>query len=388
MKKKITILGSTGTLGVHALHIIENNPDLFEVAALTANKNAQLLIAQAQKFKPKLVCLTGMEYDKQIVKSLPRGTQALFGKESLKSACSKSVADFAFISVVGIAGLPALMECLKNNLNIALANKEALVCGGHIVKKIMDNKNKRILPVDSELSAIFQALNGSFDVSNVRRILLTASGGPFRKSSKSEIYNAVPKQALCHPNWKMGNKITVDCATMVNKGLEVMETRWLFDIEPQKIEIVVHPQSIIHSMVEYKNGAVLAQMSPTNMEQPIQYAFTWPKRIDSAVGYLDFTKIKKLEFEAPDYDRFPALKIAYDCLKQGGGAPTVFNGANEAAVDLFLNNRIFLGRINEIIFDALDKFSGEKCDTIEEVYDIDCRVKKYIQRCYEEPFSV
>ena len=280
------------------------------------------------------------------------------------------------------------MECLKNNLNIALANKEALVCGGHIVRKILDAQKKQLLPVDSELSAIFQALNGTFDVSGVRRILLTASGGPFRKSDKSEIYNATPKEALCHPNWKMGKKITVDCATMVNKGLEVMETRWLFDVEPQKIEVVVHPQSTIHSMVEYRNGAVIAQLSPTNMEQPIQYAFTWPERIDSAVGYLDFTNLKKLEFEAPDFERFPALKIAYECLKQGGGMPTVFNGANEAAVELFLSNRILLGRINEMIRDALDQFSGEKCDTIEEVYDIDCRVKKYVQRRYEESLSV
>ncbi len=379
MKKKIAILGSTGTLGVLALEIIKDNPHLFEVAALTAHTNTALALAQAHEFKPKLVCFTGREYDQQIAKSMPKGTEALFGQQSLEAACSGAGADFALIAVVGIAGLPALISCIKNNMGIALANKEALVCGGHIVRRMLDEKKMQLLPVDSELSAIFQCLGGHYATGCVRRILLTASGGPFRKSAPEELYRATPAQALRHPNWSMGKKITVDCATMVNKALEVMETRWLFDIEPEKIEIVVHPQSIIHSMVEYKNGAVLAQLSPTDMKLPIQYAFSWPEKLPSAVGYLDFAKLKQLEFEAPDTKRFPVLKLAYDCLRAGGGACTVLNGANEAAVELFLNEKRPMGRITELIMLALDKYSGEKCDTIKEVYGLDQSVRKFIR---------
>jgi 1-deoxy-D-xylulose-5-phosphate reductoisomerase len=383
--KKIAILGSTGTLGVHALEIIEDNPQLFKAEVLTAHKNATLAIAQANKFKPRLVCFNGLDYDKNIVDQMPKGTEVLFGKDSMRMACSDGRIDFAFISVVGIAGLPALVECINNNLQIALANKESLVCGGHIIRKMMDNKETHLLPVDSELSAVFQCLHGNFETRCVRRILLTASGGPFRKSTMEEIYNAKPEQALKHPNWSMGKKITVDCATMVNKALEVMETRWLFDIQQKKIEVVIHPQSIIHSMVEYKNGAVMAQLSPTNMKQPIQYAFSWPDKLPSAVGYLDFKSLKMLEFEEPDTTRFPALKMAYECLNAGGGASTIFNGANEAAVEAFLDGKLPMGKIIELIQVALDKYSGENCDTIEEVYDLDNRVKEYIRKvCAKE----
>jgi 1-deoxy-D-xylulose-5-phosphate reductoisomerase len=379
LKKRIAVLGSTGTLGVHALQIIEENPELFEAAVLTAHTNADLAIAQARKFQPKLVCFTGLAYDRRIEQSLPPGTKADFGTESLITACSGALSDLAFIAVVGIAGLPALMECVKNGLAIALANKEALVCGGHIVRPMLEAQKRAVLPVDSELSAIFQCMGGKFDIRDVRRIILTASGGPFRDSTASEIYNATPELALMHPTWRMGRKITVDSATMVNKALEVIETRWLYDMDPDRIEVVIHPQSIVHSMVEYKNGAVLAQLSPTDMRQPIQYAFSWPERLNSAVGYLDFSDFKDLQFETPDYNRFPALKLGYDCLKQGGGATVVLNGANEAAVAMFLDNRIPMGRIVDLICDALDKFSDRKCDTIEEVYELDEQVKKYIQ---------
>ena len=310
---------------------------------------------------------------------LPAGTKAQFGRRSLARACTDDGADFAFIAVVGISGLPALVECIKNGMGIALANKEALVCGGHIAAKMLEERHQKILPVDSELSAIFQCLGGKWDLQDVRRILLTGSGGPFRQSTPEEIYNATPEQALRHPNWRMGRKITVDSATMINKTLEVIETHWLFDLDPEKIDVVIHPQSLVHSMVEYKNGSVMAQLSPTDMKQSIQYAFSWPERLPSAVGYLDFARMKKIEFEAPDYERFPGLKLGYDCLKHGGGASVILNGANEAAVELFLQHAIPMGKIVELISDALDKFSDTTCDTIEEVYELDARVKGYVK---------
>jgi 1-deoxy-D-xylulose-5-phosphate reductoisomerase len=384
LKKRIAVLGSTGTLGRNALQIIEKNPSEFEVAALTANSNTELIIEQAHKFRPKIVAFTGRRFDIGIEKRLPPETKVVYGNESLKAACGESGANFAFIAVVGIAGLPALMECIDKNLPVALANKEALVCGGPIVKSKLNEKKMNILPVDSELSAIFQCLNGQYDTTDVRRLILTASGGPFRQSTPEKIYYARVKDALCHPNWRMGKKITVDCATMMNKGLEVIEARWLFDIPPEKIDIIVHPQSIIHSMVEYKNGAILAQMSPTNMKQPIQYAFSWPKRLPSAVDYLDLAKVRSLTFEAPDFKRFPSMRLAYECLAAGNGACVVLNSANEAAVEMFLDEKFHMGRIYELVCDALDKFSGEKCDTIEEVYELDKNTRRFVHELHKK----
>jgi 1-deoxy-D-xylulose-5-phosphate reductoisomerase len=266
---------------------------------------------------------------------------------------------------------------LEHGTNVALANKESLVCGGHIVKEKLKNSKTELFPVDSELCAVYQCLGG-VDTTGLKRVILTASGGPFLNWSKEQIANATVEQALKHPNWHMGRKITVDCATYMNKGLEIIETKWLFDIEPEMIDVVIHRQSIIHSMIEYNDGAVIAQMGPTDMRQPIQYAFGHPERLDSVVGHLDFAKIQSLTFEEPDLDKFPCLRHAMDAIKEGGAMPVILNAANEAAVDLFLEKKIPFGGIEKTVAYAMEKFSHLKANTLLEIYNTDTQVKNYV----------
>jgi len=281
------------------------------------------------------------------------------------------------IAVVGIAGLPPLIECLDRGIHVALANKESLVCGGHIVKEKLKTSRAELFPVDSELCAIYQCLHG-VDTHGVRRILLTASGGPFYEWSREQIQNATVEQALRHPNWRMGRKITVDCATYMNKGLEIIEAKWLFDVTPDRIEVVVHRQSIIHSMIEYRDGAVIAQMGPTDMRQPIQYAFGHPERLESVVGHLDFNTLKSLTFDAPDLAKFPCLKHAMDAVRAGGAMPLIMNAANEAAVELFLEKKISFGNIEKSVAFAMNKFAHLKGNTLIEIFNTDKEVKNYV----------
>jgi 1-deoxy-D-xylulose-5-phosphate reductoisomerase len=292
-------------------------------------------------------------------------------------SCRFGDPDIVLIAVVGIAGLPPLIECLDRNVNVALANKESLVCGGHIVREKLKSSQSELFPVDSELCAIYQCLHGT-EAQGVSRILLTASGGPFIDWTKEQIAQATVEQALRHPNWRMGRKITVDCATYMNKGLEIIESRWLFDMDPAKIEVVVHRQSIIHSMIEYNDGAVIAQMGPTDMRQPIQYAFGHPQRLDSVVGHLDFAAIGRLTFEAPNLEKFPCLKHAMDALKAGGSMPLIMNAANEAAVDLFLEKKIAFGDIEKSVAFAMNKFSHLPGNSLIEIYTTDKQVKDYV----------
>ena len=375
--KKIAILGATGSVGRQALDVIEKFPDRFCVTAMTAHHASEELLALAKKFGAKYIGVTGSLGDLEFEKKVPKGVSVGFGIQGLLESCSVGDPDIVLIAVVGIAGLPPLIECLDRGVNVALANKESLVCGGHIVKQKMKTSKSEVFPVDSELCAIYQCLGG-MDTTGVRRIILTASGGPFFDWKKEDIEKATVEQALRHPNWRMGKKITVDCATYMNKGLEIIEARWLFDLPPEKISVVVHRQSIIHSMIEYNDGAVIAQLGPTDMREPIQYAFGHPERLSSVVGYLDFAKIGTLTFHEPDLDKFPCLRHAMDALREGGSLPLIMNAANEAAVDLFLERKISFGDIEKNVAVAMNKFAHLPGNSLIEIYTTDKEVKNYI----------
>ena len=375
--KKIAILGATGSIGRQALDIIEREPERFCVTAMTAHNSSAELAELAKKFGVKYLGLTGSGDDADFERMLPKGTQVGYGIKGLLESCSFGEPDIVLIAVVGIAGLPPLMECLDRGVNVALANKESLVCGGHIVREKLKKSSSELFPVDSELCAIYQCLGGT-DTRGLSRILLTASGGPFIDWTKEQIEQATVEQALRHPNWRMGKKITVDCATYMNKGLEIIEAKWLFDVDPKQIEVVVHRQSIIHSMIEYNDGAVMAQMGPTDMRGPIQYAFGHPERLQSVVGHLDFPALKTLTFEAPNLDKFPCLRHAMDAISAGGPMPLIMNAANEAAVELFLEKRISFGDIEKSVARAMDKFAALPGETLIEIYNTDRQVKEYV----------
>ncbi len=381
--KKIAILGATGSIGRQALDIIEKNPGRFKVTAVTAHRSSDELLLTAKKFGAGFIGLTGCPGDAEFEKKAPKGVKVGFGIQGLLQSCSEGDPDIVLIAVVGIAGLPPLIECLDRGTNVALANKESLVCGGHIVTEKLKNSKAEIFPVDSELCAVYQCLKG-LDTTGLRRVILTASGGPFLSWSREDIEKATVEQALRHPNWRMGKKVTVDCATYMNKGLEVIETKWLFGITPEMIDVVVHRQSIIHSMIEYSDGAVIAQMGPTDMRQAIQYAFGHPERLNSVVGHLDFAAIKTLTFEEPDTDKFPCLKHAREALHMGGSMPLIMNAANEAAVDLFLEKKIAFGDIEKSVAFAMDKFSDLKGNTLLEIYNTDREVKTYIYENFDK----
>ena len=375
--KRIAILGATGSVGRQALDVIEKFPDRFCVTAVTAHHASEELLALAEKFGAKYIGVTGCPGDLEFEKKVPKGVRVGFGIQGLLESCSVGDPDIVLIAVVGIAGLPPLIECLDRGVNVALANKESLVCGGHIVKQKMKTSKSEVFPVDSELCAVYQCLGG-MDTTGVRRIILTASGGPFFDWKKEDIEKATVEQALRHPNWRMGKKITVDCATYMNKGLEIIEARWLFDMPPEKISVVVHRQSIIHSMIEYNDGAVIAQLGPTDMREPIQYAFGHPERLSSMVGYLDFAKIGTLTFHEPDFDKFPCLRHAMDAIREGGSLPLIMNAANEAAVDLFLERKISFGDIEKSVAFAMNKFAHLPGNSLIEIYTTDKEVKNYI----------
>ena len=319
-KKQIAILGSTGSIGTQALQVIEEHPDLYEAYALTANNQVELLAEQARKFMPAAVVIANeAKYLqlKEMLADLP--IQVYAGADALCEIVEAKPIDVVLASMVGYAGLRPTMNAIRAGKAIALANKETLVAAGSIVKEAALKNNCAILPVDSEHSAIFQAIQG--ERSNIEKILLTASGGPFLNSSIEEIRNASLKEALNHPRWKMGAKVTIDSASMMNKGLEMIEAKWLFDISPDKIEIVVHPESIIHSMVQFEDGSVMAQLSNPDMRLPIQYALSYPYRLPLNTKRLDFSKIGALHFQSPDFQKFPALRIAYESIKKGGNIP-------------------------------------------------------------------
>jgi len=367
--KKISILGSTGSIGTQALDICRRHPDRYRVVALTARGSREKLFEQVREFRPEIAGLTEGIRREEVPEDL-RFCEWLSGPEALQAAAAGVEADQVLVSIVGIAGLQSVMDALEAGRQVLLANKEALVTGGHLVMDLARQKGKPILPVDSEHSAIFQCLQGAGG-NRAEKILLTASGGPFRTWERERIENATREQALKHPNWNMGAKITVDSASMFNKGLEIMEARWLFDMTEEKIEVVVHPESIVHSAVLFRDGAVIAQLGVPDMRVPIGYAMSYPERLTTGVPEPDLFALGRLTFEKPDEEKFPAIRLARECLRAGGAACTVFNGANEAAVAAFLQEEIRFGEITRRVEKALEQLSGLKADTLEDIREAD-----------------
>lgn len=346
--KHIAVLGSSGSIGTQTLDVVRNNHDL-RVSALAVNSSIELLEEQIREFKPEIVCV----YDETKAKELRNKIADLDVKVTagmdglIECVCQESV-DIVVTAMVGMIGIRPTIAAIKAKKDIALANKETLVTAGHIIMPLVKEYGVKLLPVDSEHSAIFQCLNGE-SMNPIHKILLTASGGPFRGKTKEELKQVTVEHALKHPNWAMGRKITIDSATMVNKGLEVIEAKWLFDVTFDQIEVVVHPQSIIHSAVEFSDGAVIAQMGVPDMKLPIQYALYYPQRLQPLSHPLELTKLGQMTFEAPDMETFTGLKLAYECGRKGGSMPTVFNAANELAVAKFLNREISFLEITELI---------------------------------------
>lgn len=369
MAKNIAVLGSTGSIGVQTLDVARNLG--IQVSALTAGTKIDLLEKQAREFKPCLVSIAEEGLALELKKRLSGlGIDVYYGLEGLKAAAAISQADTVVSSIVGIAGLIPTMEAIRHGKNIALANKETLVTAGEIVMAEAAAHNVLIFPVDSEHSAIYQCLAANRK-QDVERLILTASGGPFRGKKHDELEEVTVEQALKHPNWSMGSKITIDSATLMNKGLEVIEARWLFGFEQDKIKVLVHPQSIIHSMVEYVDGSVIAQLGPPDMRIPIQLALTWPQRAGNEFDRMDLLQHRNLSFEEPDMDTFVCLRLAYEALKQGGTMPAVMNGANEAAVDLFLNKKIGFCDIPRLIEKVMQTHIVNTMPHLDDIIEVD-----------------
>lgn len=378
--QNISVIGSTGSVGTQALNIIRHNRDKFKLVSLSAHSNITLLKQQLTEFKPLLCVITDKTQSANITAGDFPGTEILFGEENLPAAVTLKQVDTVLISVVGLAALMPAIAAIQAKKRIALANKEIMVAAGELVTNLAIECRAEIIPVDSEHSAIFQCLHGK--ACGFTRLILTASGGPFRTLPKSEFKNITLERALRHPNWSMGKKITIDSATLMNKGLEVIEAKWLFNTSVDKIECVVHPQSIIHSMAEFEDSSVLAQMSYPSMEIPISLAFTYPDRIKGQVKPLNFTDLRSLEFYEVDHGKFPCLNMAYEAVQAGGLIPAVLNSANEAAVELFLGGRIGFTDIPKIIEKSVNKFSDSINLSLESVYYIDGEVKKYVRSNY------
>lgn len=374
--RSINILGSTGSIGTQALAIARLHPELFTIHALTAHRQADALFAQVREFRPQMAGLTGLaEKDVEIPEDL-RFCEWKFGQEALLCAAKDVPCDDVLVSVVGMVGLPAVMAARKAGRRVLLANKEALVAGGKIVMAACaDNENgPTLIPVDSEHSAIYQCLQGA-QGNPYEKILLTASGGAFRNFTKEQLENATLAQALTHPNWSMGAKITVDSASMFNKALEVIEARWLFDARPEQIHVLIHPQSIVHSMIQFRDGAVLAQLGAPDMRVPIAYAMAFPHRIETAAPVADFGAIGQCTFSDVDDERFPAIGMAFDALRAGGAAACVLNAANEQANARFRAGGLRFVQIGDVVRTTLDQLGHLPADTIEEVYDADHRAR-------------
>jgi len=354
-KKRIAVLGSTGSIGTQALNVISNHSELFEVEVLTAHNQHQLLVEQALRFNPNAVVISREEHYESVNEALaPKGIKVYAGHDALDQVVQMESIDMVLAAMVGFAGLSSVIKSLEAGNPVALANKETLVVAGELVTKLALENRTPIIPVDSEHSAIFQCLTGEHN-NPVEKIYLTASGGPFRNLSQKEISEVSKEQALKHPNWDMGAKITIDSASMMNKGLEAIEAKWLFGLSPAQIDVIVHPQSIIHSMVQFHDGSMKAQMGLPDMQLPIQYALGYPQRLSSPAARFSFTDFPELTFEKPDMNRFPNLRVAYEVMERGGNMPCVMNAANEIAVEAFLHDRIKFPEITVIIEKTLEK---------------------------------
>lgn len=376
MKKQIAILGSTGSIGTQALQVIEEHPDLYEAYVLTANNRVELLIEQARKFMPEAVVVANeAKYNllKEALADLPIKVYA--GREALCQVVTDQQVDMVLTAMVGYAGLQPTMAAIKAHKPIALANKETLVVAGELINELAHVNHTPILPVDSEHSAVFQCLAGEGD-NAIEKVILTASGGPFRTFNREQLAHVTKEQALKHPNWSMGAKITIDSASMMNKGFEVMEAKWLFGVKPEQIEVVVHPQSIVHSMVQFADGAIKAQLGMPDMRLPIQYAFSYPERKQASFPRIDWMQCRTLTFEEPDVERFRNLALAYEALHRGGNMPCIVNAANEVAVEAFLHDQIGFLSMSDVIEQAMARMPFIAKPTYEDYVQTDLETRR------------
>lgn len=379
--RAVSIWGSTGSIGTQAVDVLLTHPGRFRVVTLTAHANGRLLLEQAKKLKPATAVLTGPLEDPSRWKESFRdnGTELLLGREGLLEAASRGAEQMVLNALVGSVGLEATLAAVRAGVSIALANKEVLVMAGDLVMREIRGRGLSIIPVDSEHSAVFQCLQGE-DPASIRRILLTASGGPFLRTPAPELAAVTPAQALAHPNWNMGRKVTIDSATLANKGLEVIEARWLFAVPPERVEVVVHPQSIVHSMVEFADGSVKAQLGVPDMRIPIGHALSYPERLAHDFGRLDFTQCGPLVFLPPDTERFPALKMAYQALAAGGTATAVYNAADEEAVGLFLSGAVGFTDIPRLLEAALNGVPNAADPDLAGILEADRRTRDFVRR--------
>lgn len=378
MKRNITILGSTGSIGTQALDVIRSKKSEYNVVGISANTNVDLLYSQAIEFNVEYVVIMDQSKVRYLQEKLKNTkTIVLSGVEGLEFISTIDKVEMVLTSVVGMVGLKPTISAIRADKTILLANKETLVVGGELIKKELEKTEAKILPVDSEHCAVFQCIIGE-NKNDIRRLILTASGGPFRGKAKDDLKGVTPDMAIKHPKWRMGKKISIDSATLMNKALEVIEAHWLFDTDYENINVVIHPQSIIHSMVEYKDGSIKAQLSNTDMKHPIQFALEYPQRKDSLIGYLDFTKIRELTFEEPDYSTFECLTLGYKAGKLGGTMPTVLNSANEEAVKLFLQNKIKFLDIAEIVKEAMNHHTNDCELTLNKILEVERETREYV----------
>jgi 1-deoxy-D-xylulose-5-phosphate reductoisomerase len=385
--QNLTILGSTGSVGANTLDVVERHPDRFRVVALTAHTRSSILLEQCRKHRPRYAVIAQPDAAESLTAALRSegiATEVLCGADALERVASLAQVDTVMAAIVGIAGLKPTLAAARAGKKLLLANKEALVTAGEVLMRAAREAGATILPIDSEHNAVFQALpstfGGDLGAVGVRRILLTASGGPFRLTPSAELEHVTPDAACAHPNWRMGRKISVDSATMMNKGLEVIEARWLFNAEPRQIEVVIHRESVVHSLVEYVDGSVIAQLGNPDMRTPIAHALAYPERIAAGVDFLDLARVGALHFESPDTARFPCLRLAYRALEQGGRAPAVLNAANEVAVACFLEGAIGFTEIAQLIEAVLSRCDAGTVQTLDHVLEADAAARADAQR--------
>jgi 1-deoxy-D-xylulose-5-phosphate reductoisomerase len=368
--KRIAVLGSTGSIGTQTLDVIAHHPERFQLEAIAAGKNVDLVVEQVKRFQPRLVSMVDRDAAERVKLQAGPGVRVVYGDEGLIEAAASTEAELVVTAMVGSQGLKPTLAAIEAGKHIGLANKETLVSAGHLVTEAAIRHKVKLLPVDSEHSAIFQCMHREA-ADEIEKIVLTASGGSFRDKTREQLQGVTVKEALAHPNWSMGAKITIDSATMVNKGLEVIEAHWLFGLAYDQIEVMIHPESIVHSFVEFKDRSVIAQLGMPDMRVPIQYALTYPNRLDSPSKPLDLTAVGRLNFRKMDYDRFPSLRMAFECGRMGGTAPTVFNAANEVAVARFLQGEIAFLHIEEIIERVLESHTQVDNPSLEAIAEQD-----------------
>ncbi|WMW82437.1 1-deoxy-D-xylulose-5-phosphate reductoisomerase [Undibacterium cyanobacteriorum] len=381
--QRITVLGATGSIGVSTLDVVARHPDLYQIFALTAHQQIDKLFEQCQRFCPQYAVLSTADLAAQLqtrLRDAGLATVVLYGPQALCDVASANECDTVMAAIVGAAGLPASLAAAKAGKRVLLANKESLVMSGRLFMDAIARSGSALLPIDSEHNAIFQCLPGGYgrklEHGGIAKIILTASGGPFLKRALDTLDAVTPEQAVAHPNWVMGRKISVDSATMMNKGLEVIEAHWLFGAPADKIDVLIHPQSVVHSMVSYVDGSVMAQLGNPDMRTPIAYGLAFPERIDSGVEALDLTKFAQLHFEKPDFARFPCLRLAYEALRAGGSAPTILNAANEIAVEAFLGGRLGFRRIENLIEETMNAVGNEAVDSLDAILASDGKARQ------------